>query len=239
MWFFKKKRADHALQVLVDGLSRALGAKLVSVILYGSRASGEFREGSSDINVFIVLEDVAFETLGAMGMAIRAWLKAGHVMPVFVQKKELSLYAKSLPIEFLDMQDHHKVLFGRDTLEGLSIDRSHLRAQCLAELSVKQVKLRQAILIAGGNPKRLRSVLLESLPSVLTLYRAALRLETEVPKGGKITAARELSERAGIDEDCLERLWNNHIRRQTDNVQDLAHHYLYGIEQVLVYLDRK
>ena len=239
MWFFKKKRADHALQELVNGLTQALAAKLVSVILYGSRASGEFREESSDVNVFLVLEDLSSEIRQAMAPSIRAWLKAGHAMPVFLQKNELALYAKSLPIEFLDMQDHHKVLFGADVLEGLSIDRSNLRAQCRQELSIKEIKLRQAILLAGENSKRIRNVMLESLSSVLTLYRAVLRLEAEVPKGGKITAARELAERAGIDEDCLERLWNNHVRRETDNAQDLAHHYLAGIERVLVYLDRK
>ena len=93
--------------------------------------------------------------------------------------------------------------------------------------------------MADSNTKKLRALLLESLPSVLTLYRAALRLEAEVPKGAKITAARELSERAQFDGDCLERLWNNHIRRQTDNVQDIALRYLDGIERAITYIGRK
>ena len=66
-------------------------------------------------------------------------------MPVFIQRSELQAYANSLPIEFLDMQDHHKFLFGGDRLERLVMDRRHLRAQCAQELSVKQLKLRQAI----------------------------------------------------------------------------------------------
>jgi hypothetical protein len=239
MWFLKKKRAEHSLQELVDGLSQSLGSGLLSVVLYGSKASGEYREGSSDVNVFFVVADMSAETLERMAKPMGQWCKAGHPMPVFIQKNELSLYARSLPIEFLDMQDHHKVIFGSNPFEGLTIDRVHLRAQCLQELCVKLSKLRQAILIAGGNAKRLRGVLLESLPSVLTIYRAILRLEAEVPKAGKIVAARALSERVGIDGECLERLWNNHIRRETDNVQDLAHHYLDGMERVLVYLGRK
>ena len=239
MWFFKKKRSDHSLKELVDGLTQALGSKLVSVTLYGSRASGEYREGSSDVNVFIVLEDVSSETLELMSKPLRIWLKAGHRLPVFVQKHELSLYAKCLPVEFLDMQDHHKVICGSSPLEGLRIDRSNLRAQCLQELAVKQLKLRQAFLLADASPKRVREALLGSLPSILTLYRAVLRLEADVPKGSKIMAAQELAQRAGIDGDCLMRLSNNHIRRQTDDVHDLAHHYLDGIERVLAYLERK
>ena len=239
MWFFKKKRAEHALNELVEALSEALGSKLISIVLYGSRASGEYREGSSDVNVFLVLEDVSSDTLERMSAPVRAWLKLGHPAPVFVQKNELPIYANSLPIEFLDMQDHHKVIFGSDPFQGLKMDRANLRAQVAQELSVKQLKLRQAFLLAGTNAKKLREILLGSLPSILTLYRAVLRLEQDVPKGHKIMAAKELSMRVGLDGDCLERLWNNHMRRETDNVQDLARQYLDGVGQVLTYLSRK
>ena len=160
-------------------------------------------------------------------------------MPVFVQKSEIALYAEALPIEFLDMQDHHKVIYGSNPLDGLRVDRSNLRAQCLQELALKQLKLRQALLLIETDSKKVRNVLLDSLPSVLTLYRAVLRLEAEVPKGQKIMAAKELALRAGLDGDCLERLWNNHIRRQTDNVQDVAHQYLNGLERTLAYLEAK
>jgi hypothetical protein len=239
MWFFKKKRAEHALKELVDALSQTLGGKLVSVLLYGSKASGEYHEGSSDVNLFIVLDNASAETLGLMRRPIRAWMKAGHAVPVFMQKNEIPFYADALPVEFLDMQDHHKVIFGLNPLESLRIDRSNLRAQCLQELSLKLLKLRQAVLMADGNAKKLRAILLDSVPSVLTLYRAVLRLEVEVPKGQKIMAAKDLALRAGLDGDCLERLANNHIRRQTDNVQDVAQQYLGGLERVLSYLERK
>src|SRR5438552_14961738 len=137
------------------------------------------------------------------------------------------------------MQDHHKVIFGSDPIEGLTIDRTNLRAQCLQELSVKQLKLRQGSMMAEENVKKLRRLLMDSLPSILTLYRAVLRLEADVPKATKIAAAKELSERVGMDGDCLDRLWNQHIRRKTDNVQDVAQRYLDGIERVITYVGRK
>jgi hypothetical protein len=191
------------------------------------------------VNVFLLLEDVSTETLEQMAKPIRAWMKAGHPMPVFVQKNELAAYAKGLPVEFLDMQDHHKVIFGSDPLEALRVDRTNLQSQCLQELSTKLLKLRQAALLADANSKKLRALILDSLPSILTLYRAVLRLESDVSKGSKITAARELSQRVGADGDCLERLWNNHIRRDTDNIQDVAQRYLDGIERVITYVGRK
>jgi len=130
MWPFKKKSADHALRELVDHLSKALGQKLLSVLIYGSKASGEYREDRSDVNVFILIEDASWETLEHLAAPVRRWTRAGHAMPVFVPKSELQIYADSLPIEFLDMQDHHKVVFGADPLQGLTVDPAHLRGQC-------------------------------------------------------------------------------------------------------------
>ena len=127
------------------------------------------------------------ETLAAMSGVFRAWMKTGHPLPVFIQKSELQTYADSLPIEFLDMQDHRRVIFGSDPLAG--IDGEPLgasRAMPSGTFAIKLLKLRQAVLLADGNEKSCGTFSLDSLPSVLTLYRAALRLGTEVPKGHKI-----------------------------------------------------
>jgi hypothetical protein len=239
MWPFKKKSADHALSELVDGLAKALGTRLVSVLVYGSKASGEYREGQSNVNVFLVLETASQETLDLMNAPVRAWLKAGHPVPVFVPQAELQAYADHLPIEFLDMQDHHQVVYGTDPLQGLSVDRRDLRAQCALELSTKLLKLRQAILLAEGDEKRLVTLLRSSLPSILTLFRAALRLEADIPKGQKIVAAKELARRAGVDADVIERLWGLHMRRDTDNVKDLAWQYLESVARILSYVDHR
>jgi hypothetical protein len=191
------------------------------------------------VNVFVLSEDLSWETLGLASKPVLSWLGAGHRMPVFVPKNELAFYANNLPIEFLDMQDHHKVVFGPDPLHGISVDRTHLRAQCAQELSLKQLKLRQAIMAAGGREKRLRKILLGSLSSVLTLYRAVLRLEAEIPKGDKITAAKELAKRVGFDGDSLERVRDLHLRRRTDDMDELARSYLDGVERVLSYVSKR
>src|ERR1051326_6414720 len=173
--FNRRQTSEHALDELVKGLTAALGKKLVSVILFGSKVSGEFREDRSDGNVFLVLEDISGETMERLRAPIKAWMKTGHPMPVLVQGGELEAYAKSLPIEFLDMQDHHKVVFGDDPLLKLIVSRDRLKAQCAIELSIKLLKLRQAVILAGNKLERLRSILTDSLPSILTLYRAVLR----------------------------------------------------------------
>ena len=52
-------------------------------------------------------------------------------------------------------------------------------------------------------------------------------------------AAKELAGRAGFDGDVLERLWDLHLRRQTDNLPDLAWEYLEGVERVLSHVSKR
>jgi len=223
MWWTKRKSTDHALKELADGLVSALGPKLNSVLLFGSRASGEFQEDRSDANVFVLLEIMSPAALEAMSAPFRQWMKTGHPLPVFIQKSELQTYADSLPIEFLDMKDHHRIIVGSDPLSGLVVNPSGLRAQCMQELSVKLIKLRQAVLLAGEDEKKLRAILSGSQSSVRALYRAASRLDPQVP----------------IDNDLVKRLKEVHVRRQTDNLKILSQDYLSGMERVLTYLHQK
>ena len=54
---------EKLLEEFVAKLSSALGGKLVSVVLYGSAVTGDFREEVSDLNVLCVLKHVGVAEL--------------------------------------------------------------------------------------------------------------------------------------------------------------------------------
>src|SRR5438105_889317 len=112
--FFKpKKDPERDLRVLTDALRSALADQLKSVIVFGSMASGEFHVERSDVNVLVVA-DVSFDGLGRMAPALKKWSAEGHTAPVVVGPSDLAGYARSFPIEFFDMLDHHRLLFGNN-----------------------------------------------------------------------------------------------------------------------------
>ena len=53
-------------------------------------------------------------------------------------------------IELLDMQQHHRVLFGEDMVQGLQISMHVHRVQVEYELREKLILLRQQILLTSG-----------------------------------------------------------------------------------------
>lgn len=242
MWWKKvfkhKKSPEHDLKELVEALQGALGTHLKSVVLFGSLASGEFHEEHSDVNVLIVT-DLSYDILHQMSPAFRRWMDKGHVMPVLVAPPEWADFARAFPIEFHDMLDHHRVIYGEDPLTGLSVSAHYLQAQCEHELALKQLKLRQAVTMVGGQAPKLRQLLIDSWPSVLSLLRGVLRLEEKMAKLSKLEAAKRLAERVGFDPTCLEGVEGMRFRRETDNVDDIATHYLEILEKVLAYVRRK
>ena len=55
------KKPENKLQELVTRLQQACGDNLVSVVLYGSAAREDFHEEFSDVNVLVVLQQLAAE----------------------------------------------------------------------------------------------------------------------------------------------------------------------------------
>jgi predicted nucleotidyltransferase len=231
--------AEHDLSNLVDTLRSTLGNHLASVILFGSMASGEFREGPSDINLLVVLGPCSPAQLATLAKPLKRWTKRGHPAPLFATSVELPAIARSHPIEFLDILDHHRICYGIEVLSGLLVDRRWLRAQCEHDLSLLILRLRQGVAAAGPDRARLQQLLIQSIPSALSLIRAALRLEGEMTKLGKTEAARRLAAMADFDAGVLEKIAALHQRGAAEEPMELLRRYIAQMEKVFDYVRRK
>ncbi len=234
--FFKaKKDPEKDLGALVEALRSSLRDRLKSVVVFGSMASGEFHAERSDVNVLIIAT-LSFDTLEQMGPLLKPWMAKGHTLPVLATPEDLPGMARSFPIEFMDMIDHHKVLYGDDLLAGLKIDPRHLRAQCEHDLALARLKLRQVIAASAADETRIRQALLRSGRSVTTILQAIVRMEEDGVKLDKIKAVDRLADRAEFDATVLHRILDARLRREVDNISDLTIHFLDLIEAVLNYL---
>src|SRR5580692_6691156 len=128
---------EDKLQELVDRLKQAQGERLRSVILYGSAAAGEHNEHFSDINILCVLTRVAPAELAASASIFEWWRKLGNPSPLLLSEEELRTSTDCFPIEFHDMQERRRVLFGADVIQDLVIEKVFYRAQVEMELRTK------------------------------------------------------------------------------------------------------
>ncbi|HEX6038656.1 nucleotidyltransferase domain-containing protein [Longimicrobium sp.] len=151
-------------------------ADLVSVVLYGSAARGEYRPGVSDLNVLVVLREMSPAALRAAGDLAREWVAEGNAVPLFLSADELRRSADVWAIEMTDIRDAHLVLLGADPFEGVTVDPADLRLQCERELKGKHIQLRERYLLFAGQPEELGELLVRSFSTFLVLFRTVLRL---------------------------------------------------------------
>lgn len=195
----ERERAEKFARRLAD----AYGDSLRAVVLYGSAARGDYREGSSDLNLLVVLDELDAAALHRGSPLAREWVAARNPPPLMFSESEWRSSADVFPIEYTDIRDAHVVLLGEDPFAGLRIDWEHLRLQCEHELKGKKIQLREGYMISADVPEDLGKLLIHSFPTFLTLFRTALRLAGDpVPREpGAVLDA--LAARVGFDPEPL------------------------------------
>lgn len=231
---------EDKINEFVQRIREAAGANLESVILFGSAVSGDFHPGMSNLNLMCVLRDCSFAALQALAPVAKWWEKEKQPPPLCMTRKELERSTDVFTIELLDMQQHHRVLFGDDVVRGLRISMQVHRVQVEYELREKLVLLRQQFLLAAGNDARLWELMQRSVPSFATLFRHALiAVGDEAPRGRR-EALGALSTKMRFDLSAIYQLLDvreHKIDVKKIQVQDLAARYLAAIEKVTAAVD--
>jgi hypothetical protein len=168
------------------------------------------------------------------------WDRQKQPPPLCMTRQELERSADVFTIELLDMQQHHRVLFGEDVLQGLRISMDLHRVQVEYELREKLILLRERLLLAADSESRLWELLMRSAPSFSTLFRHALIALGDTTQAARPEALQALSRRTGFDPSAmlsvLEARQHKAERKKTE-VYDLAARYLAAVEKVAAAVD--
>ena len=198
---------EQVLQEFVQDVYGLYGADLVAVFLYGSAAAGEHIPGRSDINVAVVLRQLTPALLRKAASHLRGWYRQGFATPLFFDSEGLHDSLDVFPIEFLDMQERHRALWGPDLFAGLEIQRANLRLQCEQELRGKLMKLRQSYVESVRAPTDLERILTVAASSIVVLVRTLLRLGGGDPSGGGDAVLERAQARFGVSTASLRKGW--------------------------------
>lgn len=187
------------LDQLVEKLRKALGPDLVSVILYGSAAVGDRNEKFSDYNVLCVLTQIAPAQLGATETVFRWWRAQGNPSPLLLTRHEVETSTDCFAIEFQDIKQHHRILYGADVVSSLAVDRCFYRAQVEHDLRAKLLRLRQKASAILSDRDALCRLLADSVSTFCVLFRHALILHGVDAPAKKRDVIESARARFGID----------------------------------------
>lgn len=233
--------ANMTLDQLVEQLRAAYGPDLRSVVLYGSAAAGEHIPKLSDYNVLVLVDALSVERLRAASAVARAWGEAGNPAPMTLTTREWRGSADIFAMEYADILERHKILYGEAPFEGVQVDLSDLRLQLEHEAMGKLLRLRQGVLAAGGDARRQLELLTASLSTIMVIFRAVIRLHKAVPSTDNVAVARTVADYGSFDAAPFERVVR-HVRGEQrlspDDAGTVLGGYLRGMEALVEHLDR-
>jgi hypothetical protein len=233
--------AQMTLDELVSQLRAAYGTALRSIVLYGSAAAGQHVAKRSDYNVLVIVDTLDAPRLTAASAASRAWSESGNPAPLTLTAAEWSGSADIFPMEYADILDRHKALYGELPVEGIHVDLKDLRLQLEQEAMGKLIKLRQGVLASGNDAQRQLELLAASASAIMIVFRALLRLHGETPPADNAALSAAAAKQAGFDAAPFQRVVS-HVRNESSlksaDVPGVLAGYLRGMEQLVGYLDR-
>ncbi len=170
------RAARTPLDELAKSLRAILEDKLASVIVYGSAARGDYKEGRSDLDVMIILNDASRDVLDRIANTLAVARTAGRIDTMLVTEEEILRAADVFPLFYEDIQKCHAVLFGSDPFEALEISPVHRRLRIEQELREAQIRLRRAVTDGRGDERALGSAVSRKLRQIRFPMRALLEM---------------------------------------------------------------
>ena len=229
------------LDELVRRLSETLGDDLVSVVLYGSAAAGDFEERVSDLNVLAVLSEIGETQLELAYGPVNWWIGRKQPAPILLSLEEIQNASDAFAIEFIDIRAAYRILHGDDLVGSIEVETAHHRHQVEHELRSLLLRLRERYLGLQRDSKALRGLLTDSLPSFSTLFRHALILDGHKTAVKKHEVFQQAAEAFGISADPFETVLalRKGAKRITNaEVRPLFLAYLNEITKMAGHVDR-
>jgi predicted nucleotidyltransferase len=234
-------RPEHIFDAIREDYTALFGEDLVSIILYGSGARGEYVPKKSDINFLIVLSDSGIEGLGSAVSTVAKWRKQNVRTPLVMTEGYIQSSLDAFPLEFFNIKSAYQVVCGQDVLKDLVIRKDDLRLQCERELKAKLLLLRESFLEAEDKSNLLRELVGQSVSAFVSIFKALLYLRGEdVPE--KVEAVLSATAKGfGLDADLFQGLWRIKRGEQKpgkDELKEIVQKYIKEIRNLSRVVDQ-
>lgn len=155
-------------------------------------------------------------------------LKQLKEIPFIFTKEELIDGMDVFPIEFLNIKQHHKILYGEDLLENIAISKENLRYQLEFEFRSKLIHLRRQYLLSRG--RDLEHLILSAVPALVPIIGGLIYLK-DLQHSDTQDMFRVVSDGYGIDVQVLEEIYD--IRRKKAKFKKDKEQYIKDLIRVL------
>ena len=234
------RRPEEVFSELTDDYQKVYGHDLLSIILFGSGASSDYRPGKSDLNFLVILTEEGMSQLHRCLKLVGKWRRRRVASPVIMTKEYIRTSVDTFPLEFLNIKRHYQVVWGEDPLAEIVVDRTKLRLQCEREIKGKLLQLREAYLSSGERKKELLGLISQSITAFISIFHGILYLrDDEIPdQRGAVVA--KVSKEAGLDDVLFLRLLQikeGKVKPYLKEMQVIMRRYIDEVQRLAFWVD--
>lgn len=233
----KVKNPSDIVDELVGDYRSAYGDKLLSVVMYGSAVTHEYRPGISDINIAVVLADNSIAEVARSVSLQKKWRKRGVATPFFMTREYIATSCDTYPVEFLNMRANHRVLHGESFLDELRIGQEHLRLQCERELKGAALHLRTAFVQCAGDRRGIGRLFSASMRRFIPVFVALLVLKDRTIPASKGDIVSAVEDAYGLGVSVLSEIQNANERELRQRQQRLFEAYVAAVDKLISIVD--
>lgn len=217
------------------------GTDLLSIILYGSGARGDYIPGRSDLNFLIILTEEGIKGLHRAFKVVAKWHRRRVATPLFMTQEYITTSLDTFPLELLNIKRDYKLVWGKNPLGKIRIRKRPLRLQLEREVKGKLLQLREAYLSSEGRGRNLVAVASQSLTTFLSIFQGILYLlEKETPhqRGAIIKAITAETGLAAEPFMQLLAVKEGKARHSVKKMKDLMESYIEEVRRLAFWVDK-
>lgn len=158
------------LGATLTDLQHIFGDRLQAFVAYGHAQA-------SPAPSLALVRTLTSDDLEACAARASSWHRAGSATPLLLTRDEFAGSLDAFPVEYGEIIDTHRLLFGIDPFAGLSIRADDLRRACEVQVKSHLLHLREDFVECGGRPSAVASLVVDSAPAFALLLRRLAQLD--------------------------------------------------------------
>ena len=165
---------------LLADLRVIFAARLTSLVVYGRHAAGT---ASSDlpIHTLTLVDDIGVADLEGCARLARRWQSDGLAVPLMISRREFARSLDVFPLEFGAIISSHRVVFGDDPFDGLTVKDQDVRRACEIGVKGHLLHLREGYVESHGELSAVARLVEASAAALRTLAGNVARLDGQSP----------------------------------------------------------
>jgi hypothetical protein len=124
-----------------------------------------------------LLRSLTADDLAACAARATAWHRGGSATPLLLTRDEFAGSLDAFPIEYGEIIDTHRLLYGIDPFAGLTIRPDDLRRACEVQVKSHLLHMRENFVECSGRPSAVASLVADSAPAFALLLGRLARLD--------------------------------------------------------------